>query len=79
LLGLLLGSARTEEKSLEIVVTASRIPQVIGEAPAAVSAITREDMEKKNLQTLDEALRHGAGVFVHRRKGIMDTVGLPWS
>ncbi|HFC97346.1 MAG TPA: TonB-dependent receptor [Thermosulfurimonas dismutans] len=58
----------------EVVVTATRVPQALSQVPAAVSVITRRDMEKKNLQSLDEALEHEAGVFVHRRKGIMDTV-----
>ncbi|OAQ20056.1 TonB-dependent receptor [Thermosulfurimonas dismutans] len=70
-----MGSAWAEEEEVpEVVVTATRVPQAVSEAPAAVSVITRKDMEKKNLQTLDEALKHEAGVFVHRRKGLMDTI-----
>jgi len=68
------GQAMGLKGGSEIVVTATRVPQVISEAPAAVTVIPRKDMEKKDLQSLDQALQHEAGVFVHRRKGLMDTV-----
>ena len=58
----------------EIVVTATRTEIEASNAPASVTVITRKDMERKNLPTIDEALKNEAGIYVHRRKGIMDAV-----
>jgi len=58
----------------EIVVTATRTEIPVSQAPAAVTVITRKEMEKKRIVTVDDALKHEAGVFVYRRKGLMDAV-----
>jgi len=46
------------------VITASRIPQKISEAPSAVSVITAEDMRRHGYRTLADVLRSVRGVYV---------------
>ena len=61
-----------QDVTKEIVVTATRTPKRIGNAPASVDVITREDLKEKNIKTVDEALRYVAGTYVKRGKGLMD-------
>ena len=42
----------------DVVVTATRTNELSDLTPASVSVITKEDIEKFNVQTLDEALRY---------------------
>ncbi|MGB9716365.1 MAG: TonB-dependent receptor plug domain-containing protein [Thermodesulfovibrionales bacterium] len=58
----------------EIVVTATRTEKEITEAPASVSVVTKEEMEKRNIKAVDEALNTIPGVFNRRGKGLMDTL-----
>ncbi|MDL1970325.1 MAG: TonB-dependent receptor [Candidatus Desulfofervidaceae bacterium] len=58
----------------EIVVTATKTPKRIEDAPASITVITAEDLKKENVKTLDEALRHVSGIFLRRGKGLMDTL-----
>ncbi|MFA5074151.1 MAG: TonB-dependent receptor [Nitrospirota bacterium] len=58
----------------EIVVTATRTEKGITDAPGDVHVVTAEDIEKRNIKTIDEALNTTAGVFNRRGKGIMDTL-----
>jgi len=58
----------------EIVVTATRTEKEIETAPGSVSVITKDDMEKRNIKTVDEALNTVSGVFDRRGKGLMDTM-----
>lgn len=46
------------------VITASRIPQKISEAPSAVSVITAEDMRRQGYRSLADVLRSVRGVYV---------------
>lgn len=46
------------------VITASRIPQKLSEAPSAVSVITAEDMRRHGYRTLADVLRSVRGVYV---------------
>lgn len=58
----------------EIVVTATRTEKEIETAPGNVSVITKDDMEKRNIKAVDEALNNISGVFNKRGKGLMDTM-----
>jgi len=58
----------------EIIVTATKTPQEIENVPASASVVTREDISKRNIQALDQALRELPGVFERRGKGLMDTL-----
>lgn len=57
----------------EIVVTATRTKKTLEAAPGSVSRVTREDIEKRDVQTADQALNVLPGVFDRRGKGLMDT------
>ncbi len=63
-----------ETKLEEIVVTATRTEKELETAPGSVLVITKEDIEKRNIKAVDEALNTTAGVFNRRGKGLMDTV-----
>ncbi|WP_333654803.1 TonB-dependent receptor plug domain-containing protein, partial [Dissulfurispira sp.] len=58
----------------EIVVTATRTEKEAEDTPGSVSVVTKENMEKRNIKTLDETLNTTSGVFVRRGKGLMDTM-----
>ncbi|MBU2226926.1 MAG: TonB-dependent receptor [Proteobacteria bacterium] len=57
----------------EIVVTATRTEKGLAAAPGSVSVVTQKEMEKRNINTADEALQLTAGV-VANRAGIRDTM-----
>ena len=57
----------------EMVVTATRTEKSIADAPGSVSVVTKKEMEKRNIQSVDEALNTLPGVFDDRRKGLMGT------
>jgi len=57
----------------EIVVTATRTEKPLKEVPASVSVVTKEDIEKRNVQAVDQAINTLPGVFDKRGKGLMDT------
>jgi iron complex outermembrane receptor protein len=65
---------KKETKLEEIVVTATRTEKELETAPGSVSVITKQDIEKRNIKTVDEALNTTAGVFSRRGKGLMDTM-----
>ncbi len=74
---LLITSAFAQEKTAsleEIVVTATRTEKELETAPGSVSVVTKDDMEKRNIKTVDEALNTVSGVFDRRGKGLMDTM-----
>jgi iron complex outermembrane receptor protein len=58
----------------EIVVTATRTEKEQETAPGSVSVVTKEDTEKRNVKTVDEALNTVSGVFDRRGKGLADTM-----
>ncbi len=57
----------------EIVVTATRTEKVLDDAPGSVAVITKTDMEKRNIQNVDDALNTTAGVYYSRGKDMLDT------
>ncbi|RLB05549.1 MAG: TonB-dependent receptor [Deltaproteobacteria bacterium] len=76
LLGPIIGAAEEVKEEIEleeIVVTATRTEKPISEAPASVSVVTKEDIEKRNIQALDNAVNLLPGVFDKRGKGLMDS------
>jgi iron complex outermembrane recepter protein len=79
-------AASEEVSSAEIIVTASRRSQALSTVPIAVSAITREDIERRNVTTLDElqasvpGLRLvdiGPGTQRIQLRGVSQYLGLP--
>ncbi|MBM4271287.1 MAG: TonB-dependent receptor [Deltaproteobacteria bacterium] len=57
----------------EVIVTATRLEQEIGSAPAAVNVVTKQEIEERNIKTPDQAVNIVPGVFNRRGKGLMDT------
>lgn len=76
-ISLFVTSAFAQEKTAsleEIVVTATRTEKELASAPGSVSVVTKEDIEKRNIKTVDDALNTTAGIYQQRGKGIMDTI-----
>ncbi len=77
--GLLLAStsARAEPKDTNdletIIITATRTRKSLETVPGSVSYVTKDDMEKRDVQAVDQALNVLPGVFDRRGKGLMDT------
>jgi len=69
-------SAQTDSKKVytleEIVVTATRSETSPLDAPGSVSVVTKEDIEKRNVKDVDEAVRMIPGVYDRRTKGFAD-------
>ncbi len=62
-----------KEKHLEqIIVTATRTEKDLDAAPGSVSVVTKNDIEKMNVVTFDDALKATPGVVLSRGKGMMD-------
>ena len=72
--------AETEEKKEtpkqleEIVVTATRTEKELESAPGSVSVVTKDDIEKRNIKSVDEALNTIPGVYNNRTKGFLDSI-----
>jgi iron complex outermembrane receptor protein len=64
--------AQEPEKMETVVVTATRTEKDIESAPGSVSVITKEEMAKRNIITVDDALNTTTGVHYSRGKGMMD-------
>jgi iron complex outermembrane receptor protein len=63
------------DQTLEpIVVTATRTPQSLSDVPAAVSVVTSQDIESRNIQTVDQAINDLPGVFA-QRVSQLDSIG----
>ena len=58
--------AQDTERLDEFVVTATRLPTPIEEVASAISVVTRADIERRQYQTLDEALNAVPGLAVVR-------------
>ncbi|MGH7412839.1 MAG: TonB-dependent receptor plug domain-containing protein [Candidatus Rokuibacteriota bacterium] len=59
--------AQETERLEPVVVTATRTEQRLGEAPASVSVLTREDLARTAAQSLDDVLRQVPGFSLFRR------------
>ncbi|MGI6038032.1 MAG: TonB-dependent receptor, partial [Limnochordia bacterium] len=64
LLFLLVSPVLAQGETYTIVVTASRIPQGILDAPVAVSIVTAEEIEASGVQTVEDALRLVSGLTI---------------
>jgi len=67
-------TAKKDHQLDPIVVTATRTEKSIADVPAATSVVTREDIESRNIQKVDEAMNLVPGLFDKRAKGL-DTTG----
>jgi iron complex outermembrane receptor protein len=67
-------ASKEKAEALEkIVVTATKTERNPDDVPASITVITKEDIKKQNIQTVDEALSHVPGTFNRRGKGWQDT------
>jgi len=65
--------ADDEKKSIvldEVVVSATRTETEVDKAPASVSVVNEEDLERVTINRLDEALRYEAGVYDGKLRGL---------
>lgn len=58
----------------EIVVTATRTEKELETAPGSVSVVTKDDIKKRNIKSVDEALNTTPGVYNNRTKGLLDSI-----
>ena len=66
------GWTQEQEYDLEkIVVTATRTEEEIAKAPGSVSVVTNKNVEKRNIQVVDQALDTLSGVLNERGKGLL--------
>jgi iron complex outermembrane receptor protein len=68
-------AAQVSQAMAPVVITGSRTEVPLPEAPGAVSLVTREEIDRRNVQTLDQAVEFVPGVYARRGKGLMDTLG----
>ena len=57
----------------EIVVTATKTEKKVEDAPGSVTVISKEEIERRNIKTVDEVLSELKGIFTKRNKGLMDS------
>ncbi|MBU1397878.1 MAG: TonB-dependent receptor, partial [Proteobacteria bacterium] len=58
----------------EIVVTATKSEKTLMDAPGSVSVVKKDEIEKRNVKDVDEAIRMVTGVYDRKRKGFADTM-----
>ena len=69
----------------EVVVTATRTEKSVETAPGSVTVVGQEEIKKRNIQTVDQALNAIPGVMNRRATGLLDPIatitmrGLPGS
>ncbi len=57
-----------------VVVTATRTEKTVTNAPGSISVVTRQDIQDRNIKSLDETLNTTVGVYVDSKgKGLMGT------
>jgi iron complex outermembrane receptor protein len=64
--------AGSEVRMEEIVVTSTRTEQDVDTAPGSIAVVTRKEMERRAITTVDEAINTIPGVITTRGKGMMD-------
>jgi iron complex outermembrane receptor protein len=64
---------KEETRLEEIVVTATRTEKAVESAPGSVSIVTKEDIEKRNIKSVDGALNTTAGIYHKSGKSFMET------
>jgi iron complex outermembrane receptor protein len=65
---------KVEFEEEEVVITATKTPVSVREAPASVSVVTSGEIENKVAPDLDMALKNEMGLFDRRGKGMTETV-----
>ncbi len=71
------GEKESDDATLEpIVVTASRIPEKVGDVPARIDVITREEIEKSGARDLSELLIDKLPSHFHRYPGALTSVDI---
>lgn len=69
------GSAQAEDgiefELDKVVVTATKTPTKLKDVPASVEVITREELEKRNVRMLSDALKLLPGVYIRNAKGML--------
>ena len=63
-----------EQVMEEVVVTATRTEKTIESSPASTAVVTKEEIELRDVKTIDQAVNDISGVMVKRGKGLMDTL-----
>jgi len=69
-------AVENEERAIwmdEIVVTATKTEKTVDDVPGSVTVISKEEIERRNIRTVDDALSKIKGVFTKRNKGLMDS------
>src|SRR5882757_1704371 len=70
-LSLFAASTAVAEDELEaVVVTAARVAQPISEVIGSVTVITREEIEKRQVQSVQDLLRGEAGIDISNNGGL---------
>ncbi|MEA2061588.1 MAG: TonB-dependent receptor [Thermodesulfobacteriota bacterium] len=57
----------------DIVVTATKTKKEISNAPGSIHVVSRQDLENRDIKTIDDAFSIIPGIFVKRTKGLMDS------
>jgi iron complex outermembrane receptor protein len=76
ILGVMPGISQAQEEVVkigEVVVSATRSEKDIADVPAAVNVVTKQEIEKRKMMTVDQSLNVLPGVFNRRGKGLMDS------
>ncbi len=58
----------------DVVVTGTRTRRKIEDSPVKPSVITKEEIEARNVVSVDDALQHIPGLYRRKTKGMMDTL-----
>ena len=66
-------SDKKEAKLEEIVVTATKNPKELEDVPASTTVITKKDIEKRNVLTVDQAMDAVPGVVYRQHRSLMTT------
>ncbi|RLG05374.1 MAG: hypothetical protein DRN65_07020, partial [Thaumarchaeota archaeon] len=64
-------------KMEEVVVTATRTETTVKDVPVSVSIVTREEMDRMHVKTVDDALNKVAGVRIRRYAGMVSSGSHP--
>ncbi|MGC8736998.1 MAG: TonB-dependent receptor plug domain-containing protein, partial [Dissulfurimicrobium sp.] len=73
--GIALGEGPDDAVSLEdVLVTATRTEQSLSSAPGSAYVVTKDEMSKRDIQSIDQAVNTLPGVYSSRGKGILDSI-----
>jgi len=63
-------AADTDNQLEQVVVTASRVEQSVSDVIGSVTVITREEIERRNVQSVQDLLRGEAGIEIYNNGGL---------